>query len=97
MIEFYKYLYGGLRPTHPLRLSKKYPRNSKAGQICPAVQLTSHLSLFHSSIHFGTAYLAQHVLGMYDIWLDSFQLAQLSSDNPEQAATHSCINPEAND
>ena len=45
-MEFYKYVYagGGLRsPLHPQQISKIYPRNGKANQMCPVVQLTSLL------------------------------------------------------
>ena len=42
-IEFYKYLYAGGPPPAPLQILKIYPRNGKAKQMCPAVQLTSHL------------------------------------------------------
>ena len=41
MIEFYKYLYAGSSAPPPT--PKIYPRNGKANQICPGVQLTSHL------------------------------------------------------
>ena len=36
----------GALPSAPLTIIKKYPRNGKASQMCPAVQLTSHLSTF---------------------------------------------------
>ena len=47
MIEFYKYLYAGVPPPHAVLVSNIYPRNEKANQMCPVVQLSSPLIFIH--------------------------------------------------
>ena len=80
MIEFYKYLYAGLRPP-PLQISKIYPRNSKAKQMCSVVQLTSHLytaSLSSDHTHMGVAMISLIIFA--NDW-EFFELVRVSTYN----------------